>query len=219
MLTLMKQKYSYRELSKMLGLPISVISRYVAGRVLPNYKRSLEIINLVKEKELMNLIKEYVSMEEGILIHHKLLSNVSLLSKIAAFLVSELELRKIDKVLTAEVDGIGIAILIALELNSSLIVAKTKKEMGIKEFLEVRRIYPSGAYSYLYIPKGSIRKDEEVLIVDDVIRSGSTVEGLYKICLESNAKPKYIFSILGIKDKVEEMERKLKIPFKVLITF
>jgi len=217
MLRLMKQKHSYKELSEILNLPIAVISRYASGRILPNYKRALEIINIVKEKELINLIKELISVEEGILIHHKLLSNITLLSKVASFLSSELN--KIDKVLTAEVDGISIATLVAKELDSELIVAKAKKEMGIKEFLEVKRIYPSGAYSYLYIPKGALKREEKVLIVDDVIRSGSTVETLYKICLEAGADPKCIFSLLGMKSKVEELNKKLGIPVKVLIQF
>ena len=57
-----KKRYTYRELSKETGLPVTVLSRYAKGHVLPNTKRARRLWEILKkrvglEKELHTRIK------------------------------------------------------------------------------------------------------------------------------------------------------------------
>ena len=63
-LQLLKKEYSYNELSKMLDLPIPVISRYINGHVLPNIKRTDKILNFFKEEYLIEMIKSKIKIKE-----------------------------------------------------------------------------------------------------------------------------------------------------------
>jgi len=54
-LKLLKKSYTYEDLSKITGLPITVLNRYVRGKVLPSTKRS---------KELLEVLSPYLNVEE-----------------------------------------------------------------------------------------------------------------------------------------------------------
>jgi len=216
-LRLIKENKSYGELSSLLGLSAPILSRYINGHVLPSLERSKKIVEAFEE-QLTDLIKKRIKFEdERILDHSAVIYNPSLLDKISKLAFHEFSSMKVDKVLTVETDGIPLAVQVSKEFDVNFVVAKNRKEMGIRDFIEVKRVFSSGAYSYLFIPKGSIEKNEHVLIVDDAVRTGFTLETLLEICKKCGAEPIGIFAIICFEDTLNRLRQKLNYPVKVLV--
>jgi adenine/guanine phosphoribosyltransferase-like PRPP-binding protein len=219
-LKLFKQEYSYNELSKFIDLPIPVLSRYINGHVLPNIKRAKVIIEKFEKRFLIDILMRKIrSDENGTYDHSEILSNANLLEKIAKIVFQDFNFAKVNKILSVESDGIPLAIQIGKEFGVNTIIAKRNKEMGIKDFIEVKRFYLTGTYGYLYIPKNSIKKGEFILLIDDVIRTGSTVEALIEICKKVGANVAGVFAITSIGDSVKKLKKKLTCPVKTLLEF
>jgi len=216
-LRLIKENRSHEELSSLLGLSAPILSRYINGHVLPSLERSKKIIETFKE-QLNESIKKRIKIEdERIFDHSAVLYNPRLLDEISKLAFYEFNSLKVDKVLTVETDGIPLAVQVGREFDVDFVVAKNRKEMGIKDFIEVRRVFSSGAYSYLFIPKGSIGKNEHVLIVDDAVRTGFTLETLLELCKKCEAEPTGIFAIICFEDTYNRLRQKLNCPIKILV--
>ncbi|MCD6511775.1 MAG: adenine phosphoribosyltransferase [Thaumarchaeota archaeon] len=212
LLRLMKKFYTYEELSSMLGLPIPVISRYVTGRVLPEYERALGLLKKYGNEFISELAKKEIAFTEaGILDHSKLLSDIPLLEMAAKLAFAEFSEKKVDKVLTMEVDGIVFATLVAREFGAGLLIVKGKKEMGIREFVEVKRPYPSGTYSYIFLPKGLASPKERILIVDDFIRTGLTVEAMVELCKRIGGMVVGTYSLIAFPESLRKLSKKLDV--------
>ncbi len=216
-LRLLKKDYSYSELSTMFHLPIPVLSRYVNGQVLPGLKRSAEIINFFKREKLIHIIKSKTVYRENLVDDSKILCDVNLLDKIAKLIAHEFNSMSFDKVMTKETDGIPLAVQVGSILDLEVLIVKGRKDIAINSFIEERINYPSGVYSYIYLPKGLLRKGERVLLVDDIIRTGSTIEGLAKLCWKSMAEVKGVYVIFSLGNSLRKLRGKLKCPVKSLI--
>lgn len=217
-LKLFKQEYSYKELSSFIKLPIPVLSRYINGHVLPNLNRAKEIIEKFKKRYLIDIVMRKMNFEDsGTFDHTNLISNADLLEKIAKLVFQDFNFAKVNKILSVESDGIPLAIQVGKEFGVDTIIAKRRKEMGVKDFVEVKRVYLTGTYSYLYIPKGSIKKGEFILLIDDVIRTGSTMKAMIEICKKIGANVAGVFTIISVGDSVKNLKKKLSCPVKSLI--
>lgn len=211
LLRMAKKSYTYRELSSRTKLPMTVLSRYVKGHVLPGSSRAKNIWRILErlvgiQKELRNRIK---FDEFGYFDNTSIISDPFLLQQASQYVFSKFAGRRITKILTAAVDGIPLATLICSVLGLDLVIAKKDKEIGVKAFIEETFI-PSGLAIIfsLYIPRGIIRRGDSVLIVDDVIKSGDTQRALINLVHKSRAEVAGIYALIAIgdlwKDKLSE---------------
>ncbi|NJE26998.1 helix-turn-helix domain-containing protein [Thermococcus sp. MV5] len=219
-LRLLKKNYTYEELSRITGLPITVLNRYVRGKVLPSTQRT---------KELIEILSPYLNLEEevrrriifdkhGLFDNLKILSDSDLMSLIAENIASKYREIKIDKILTAATDGIPLAIHIGNELGVDVVYAKKKREVGVEKFYEVNYVSSSsGSVMTLYLPYWAIKKGENVLIVDDVVRSGETQKALLEMCKQANATPVGMFFLISVGNVVERINEEYKIPVDIMI--
>ncbi len=208
----LKRLYSYSVLGRELKLPAAVMSRYVNGLVLPSPKRAAEILTLVKGRWLTQMISSSVGFCCGVLDVSRLLSNVELLRLAAIVVAEESSGRGVDVVLTKEADGIPFATLVSEALGSRLVVAKSKKEPGVRSFVESTRKFSSGLYEHVYVPRTLMPKGSRVLIIDDIIRSGSTVEALVSLTRSSGSSCIGIYALVSLAD--EGLEERLGVPVK-----
>lgn len=56
-------------------------------------------------------------------------------------------------------------------------------------------------------------------MIDDVIRTGSTIEALIEICKKIGANVAGVFAIISVGDSVKKLKKKLTCPVKTLIEF
>src|SRR2546425_13196493 len=97
--------------------------------------------------------------------------------------------------MTAAVDGIPLATLLAHRLGVGLRVAKKAREVGVREFIEELFVPPKTAVDLsLFVPRDAIKKTDCVLIADDVIDSGETQRAIMKIIHKAGAEGSRIYA-------------------------
>ena len=210
LLATLKKSYSYRELSAILGLSAPILSRYVRGHVLPSASRSEKFIATFRERLLRKIVTDQVRITaDGSYDISGVTSNVGLLRQVAKVVYSEFSLVPVDKVLTMEVDGIPLAVEVAGEFNVNLAVARAEKDLGVEEFFEQKVVYSPSSVKYLYLPKNAIKKGEHILVVDDMVRSGTTIEALARLSERARAKIVGIFMIASLDQSVQKLKSRL----------
>jgi len=206
-----KRNITYRELSSKTGLPVTVLSRYAKGHVLPNTARAKQLWKVLTklvglERELRNRIK---FNEEGYFDNTEIIGDFNILQQAANHALANFAGKRVTKVLTAAVDGIPLASMVASALGVNLVIAKRNKEVGVKAFLEeTYALRDSGVTMTLYVPKDAVKRRDSVLIVDDMIKTGETQAALVNLVRKAKAEISGIFSLIAVGDK---WNKKLKL--------
>ncbi|MHA1869280.1 MAG: phosphoribosyltransferase family protein [Candidatus Heimdallarchaeaceae archaeon] len=211
------------------GVEISIanLSRYINGKALPKSKlkdkllkvlvgnRELGLdINLLTHKHIEIWPSEYgIAVNNGhILNDSKALNAILFMAIYKQFIPTD-----VDKVITAEVDGIVIASTLAHLLNIDCVYARKKKPTGSFRCLsEDIQSATSSRIETLYFPEKYIRKNERVIIIDDIIRSGSTQKALVNLVRKAGGIPVKVIILIGIGSHWEKITKLSNIPFKAL---
>jgi len=206
-----KRNITYRELSSKTGLPVTVLSRYAKGHVLPNVARAKQLWKVLAklvglEMELRSRIR---FNEDGYFDNTEIIGDFNILQQAANHALANFAGKRVTKVLTAAVDGIPLATMVANALGVNLVVAKRSKEVGVEAFLEeTYALKDSGVTMTLYIPRDSVKKRDSVLIVDDMIKMGETQVALVNLVRKAKAEISGVFSLIAVG---EEWKKKLKL--------
>lgn len=210
LLALLRKKYDYKQLSERLALPVPVLSRYVNGRVLPSKSRSERIISFFKEGYLSELVHSRISkMEEGLYDLSQVLRDITLQKLMGRVAFNEFNYVEVDKLLTVATDGIPIAVEVANEFNVDLVIAKKSRDIDTGDLIEQRVIRSPPVVEYLYIPRRAIKKGDGVLIVDDIIRTGKTIQGLAALTERAGGRIVGVFAIAMIEGVIERLRGEL----------
>jgi adenine/guanine phosphoribosyltransferase-like PRPP-binding protein len=199
-----KRKYTYRQLSTKLGLPVTVLSRYAKGHVLPNAERAQKLSEILNkliglETELNRMIR---FNKAGYFNNTNIIGDVNILEQSAHHALATFAGKRVTKILTSAVDGIPLATMVANSLGVNLAIAKRSKEVGVPEFLEETYVLEgSGVTVTLYLPKSAIKRRDSVLIIDDMIKTGETQAALVNLVEKAKAEVSGIYSLIAIGDK------------------
>ena len=201
LLNLAKQRFTYRELSAMVHLPETVLSRYVKGHVLPTAQRAEEINKTLQR--YMSLDKELLERihfdDGGYFDNTAIIGDTLLMERAVQHAVGKFAGKRVTKIMTAAVDGIPLATLLAHRLGVGLLVAKKAREVGVREFIEEIFVPPKTAVVLsLFVPRDAIKKTDCVLIVDDIIDSGETQRAMMKIIQKAKAEVIGIYALVSI---------------------
>ena len=217
-----KRNYTYRELSTKVNLPVTVLSRYVKGHVLPSSGRARKIFKTLErlvglEDELRRRIR---FDERGYFDNTSIISDPALLRQGAQYVFSKFAGRRITRILTPAVDGVPLATFIAGTLGVDFVIAKKTKEVGVKSFIE-ETVIPGNSAMIMsfYIPRSSIRRGDSVLIVDDIITSGDTLRAMVNLTTKSRAEVAGIYALIAIgKEWREQLRDITDFPIEVVLT-
>lgn len=200
-----KRNITYRELASKTGLPVTVLSRYAKGHVLPNTERAKQLWKVLTrlvglEAELRNRIR---FDQDGYFDNTEIVGDFNILQQAANHALANFAGKRVTKVLTAAVDGIPLATMVANALGVNVVMAKRSKEVGVKAFLEETYVLlrGSGVTVTLYIPKDAIKKRDSVLIVDDMIKTGETQAALVNLVRKAKAEMSGVFSLIAVGDE------------------
>lgn len=212
LLRFLKGNMSYKRLAKLTGLQIPMLNRYIRGKALPSIEKAEEILKL--EPKVTDLISSKVSFDErGYLNNTEIIYDPYVLSKITEVVKAWFG-EKVDRILTVATDGIPLATSIALALNCKLAFAKELMEPGVEKFYT--ETVDFGFLRVIHLPRNLLRKGERVLIVDDIIRSGSQIRALARITQRARARVVGVFGIFAIGKEYKKLRKRLKVPVKVL---
>jgi len=207
-----KKHYTYRELSSKTGLPVTVLSRYAKGHVLPNTDRARSLWKVLKklvglETELGRKIR---FNKDGYFDNTWIIGDFNILRQAARHALTVFAGRRVTVILSAAVDGIPLATMVANSLGVSLVIAKRSKEVGVPAFLEETYVLSgSGVTMTLYVPKSALRRRDSVLIVDDMIKTGETQAALINIIQKARAEVAGVYSLIAIGD---DWQKRINLP-------
>jgi adenine/guanine phosphoribosyltransferase-like PRPP-binding protein len=212
LLKILKKNHTYEELSKITKLPVTVLNRYIKGHVLPSKNRADELFEIFdKTFDVKDEISRRIEFDSrGYFDNTELLADTLFMRVVAQIISEKFVGKEITKVLTAAVDGIPIATHISNQLEAQLIIAKRTREVGVTKFIEESYVPSfSGVLMTLYLPKGTLTSRDNILIVDDIIRSGETQRALVNLAEKSGAQIAGIFFLVSIG---KTWEKKIRTP-------
>jgi len=220
LLNLAKNYYTYRELSQIVSLPDTVLSRYVKGHVLPTMDRALYINKtLQKIMRLEAEIQLRIRFDDsGYFDNTRLISDPLLLERAVQHAVNRFAGARITKILSPAVDGVPLAAILAHRLGVKLVIAKNAREVGVSVFFE--EVYVPGRSAMvlsLYVPRDALRRGDCVLIVDDVLDTGETQMALARIVQKAKAEVIGIYALIGLNTGWKtKMEQALQCPVEIV---
>jgi adenine/guanine phosphoribosyltransferase-like PRPP-binding protein len=140
--------------------------------------------------------------DEGYFDNTPLVSEITWLKIMSNYALEKFAGRRVTKVLTAAVDGIPVSTLVSNLLDVDLVIAKDQKEVGISDFIEETYIPKGSAMrKSLYVPRAAIKRRDSVLIIDDVVRTGETVQGLVDMVTNQRADIAGIYVLVTVGDE------------------
>jgi len=164
LLRMAKKRYTYKKLQEETNLPVTVLSRYVKGHVLPNSERAQEIWQALSK--IINLEEEIRRRlrwdDNGFFDNTSIVGDTNLLSQAANYAIAKFAGKRITKVLTAAVDGVPLATMVAKSLGVNVVIAKPMKEVGVSAFVEeTYTLSESGRTVTLFVPRNAIRRHKK----------------------------------------------------------
>ncbi len=203
-----KKRYSYRELSNVVGIDATLLAKYVNGLLVPSYEHSLKIWKGLKNlldpsKIVLDVAKNY----RGLLDLTPIITDPLFLRIISLEFLERFKNNNISKILVPETSGISLATALSLHFNVPLVIARRTKENPFEEYVEGLRVESPRISRIFYVPKKSINKNDYVLVVDDIIQTGITLAALEDIVEKVGA------TIVGVAALVvvgEEWRRRLR---------
>lgn len=108
--------------------------------------------------------------------------------------------KPINKILTIEASGIGIACVVAMSFNVPVVFAKKSKSVNIDGDMFVTEVesFTHKNKNQVIVSKKFLSPDDHVLIIDDFLANGCALQGLISICNDAGA------SVEGIGIAIEK---------------
>jgi adenine phosphoribosyltransferase len=157
--------------------------------------------------------------DSGYFDNTKIIGDTLFLERAVQHAMNQFAGKRITKIITAAVDGIPLATLLAHRLGVKLVIAKKEREVGIREFIEEVYIPVNTAVIMnLYVPRGVLKKGDWVLIVDDVIDTGEVQKTLIKIVERAKAEVTGIYAMVAFGNVWKKsLEQTVRIPIEVIL--
>ena len=115
--------------------------------------------------------------------------DVVLIEQIAKEFRRRFEGQTIDKVLTIEASGIGIALLVAREFGVPMVFAKKAKSINLdgESYVAEVESFTHRKKNMVIVSKKYLKEGENVLVIDDFLANGCALQGLISIVESADA--------------------------------
>ena len=210
-LRLAKQRYSYRELSLATGVPAPHLSRYVTGRGLPSPEKAREILGgLWRLANPRKALAERLAETGGVLDTSIVLTDPLHLLLTALYFMERIDPGKVTRILVPEASGIPFATTLSLSLEKPFTVARRGPVLGNEVCSDT---VPS-----FCIPRGSLTRADTVLIVDDIVETGRTLQAMRNLAEKTGAKIHRVAALVVVGEEWRETSSLHEIEALVTLT-
>jgi adenine phosphoribosyltransferase len=217
----LKRGRTYDELAGVTGLPAGDLNRYVNGHVLPGVDRARAVLSSVGRETVVEELRRRVTVDdEGYVDTSRAVFDRPFLSLVAPVAAESMDVSPPDAVLTAATDGITTAAAFADYSDARAVYAKKDKETAVEEFVEARQRLQSGIELTYYLPADALDAGDEVLVVDDLIRTGETQALLLDIVDRTGAEVAGVFALIAVGDDgIDRARDRTDAPVEALVRF
>ena len=139
-------------------------------------------MNFLEER----IVKEGIVKEGNVLkvdsfLNHQM--DITLFNEMGAEFKKRFEGKNINKILTVEASGIGIACVVAMHFNVPVVFAKKSKSINIDGDMYIAEVesFTHKCKNQVIVSKKFLNEDDHVLIIDDFLANGCALQGLISI--------------------------------------
>ena len=192
---------SYRELEEATGVSRSSLSQYVTGQRLPSTGQAYAVLEalLARRPPLGLLAARLGSLGSMADLGDAVLDPLVL--RYASLWASYRYRGRVDVVLSAETLGVPLATAIALSLDARLVIARREPGSPTRSYVVGKGGDPPLGVKVLYVPGDMLKPGHRVLLVDDLARTGATLEALADASSAAGARPVAAMVLIAIGDE------------------
>ena len=139
-------------------------------------------MNFLEERIVKDgIVKEGNVLKVDSFLNHQM--DIQLFDQMGAEFKKRFEGKKINKILTIEASGIGIACVVAMHFNVLVVFAKKSKSINIEGDTYVAEVesFTHKCKNQVLVSKKFLSEDDHVLIIDDFLANGCALQGLISI--------------------------------------
>lgn len=127
------------------------------------------------------VVKEGNVLKVDSFLNHQM--DIALFDQMGAEFKKRFEGKNINKILTIEASGIGIACVVARYFNAPVVFAKKAKSINIDGDVYVAEVesFTHKNKNQVIVSKAFLNSDDHVLIIDDFLANGCALQGLISI--------------------------------------
>lgn len=147
-----------------------------------NTKERDENMNFLEERIVKDgIIKEGNVLKVDSFLNHQM--DINLFNQMGAEFKKRFKGKNINKILTIEASGIGIACVVAMHFNVPVVFAKKSKSINIDGDMYIAEVesFTHKCKNQVIVSKKFLNEDDHVLIIDDFLANGCALQGLISI--------------------------------------
>ncbi len=146
-------------------------------------------MNCLEERILKDgVVKEGNVLKVDSFLNHQM--DVALFNEMGEEYARRFKGKNINKILTIEASGIGIASVVALHFNNAPVVfAKKAKSINLDGEMYTAEVesFTHKNTNHVIVSKKFLSAEDHVLIIDDFLANGCALQGLIQICTQAGA--------------------------------
>lgn len=139
-------------------------------------------MNFLEERIVKDgIVKEGNVLKVDSFLNHQM--DIALFDEMGAEFKKRFEVKNINKILTVEASGIGIACVVAMHFNVPVVFAKKSKSINIDGDMYIAEVesFTHKCKNQVIVSKKFLSEDDHVLIIDDFLANGCALQGLISI--------------------------------------
>ena len=139
-------------------------------------------MNFLEERIVKDgIVKEGNVLKVDSFLNHQM--DITLFNEMGAEFKKRFEGKNINKILTVEASGIGIACVVAMHFNVPVVFAKKTKSINIDGDMYIAEVesFTHKCKNQVIVSKKFLNEDDHVLIIDDFLANGCALQGLISI--------------------------------------
>ena len=145
-------------------------------------------MNFLEERILKDgIVKEGNVLKVDSFLNHQM--DIELFNEMGKEWKKRFEGKTINKILTIEASGIGIACVVAQHFQVPVVFAKKSKSINLEGEMYVAEVesYTHKLTNQIIVAKKFLSEDDHVLIIDDFLANGCALQGLISIVQTAGA--------------------------------
>ncbi len=145
-------------------------------------------MNFLEERIVKDgIVKEGNVLKVDSFLNHQM--DIQLFDQMGAEFKKRFEGKNINKILTIEASGIGIACIAAQHFNCPVVFAKKSKSINLEGEMYTAEVtsFTHKCVNHVIVAQKFLGPDDHVLIIDDFLANGCALQGLISIVEKSGA--------------------------------
>ncbi len=145
-------------------------------------------MNFLEERILKDgIVKEGNVLKVDSFLNHQM--DIDLFNQIGEEFKRRFEGKQIDKIMTIEASGIGIACIAAQQFHVPVVFAKKAKSINIEGEMYVAEVesFTHKTRNQVIVAKKFLNEGEHLLLIDDFLANGCVLQGLIQLANQAGA--------------------------------